>query len=172
MISEGYLIRRKSGSWRTSPCIFPIEDHCSNLFDERELFVLLEEELKIIERENEKLKNTINTLLAGLSELLEPRNIALNFFTELVSEIPEVEEVYVTIRNETLDIWTVISNNERNTEWKVFEAEGILLETFPELRFDFLVIPKFPELHKNLPAGSRKIYSKQERHFIAFGQAT
>nr|MDO8081864.1 hypothetical protein [Candidatus Freyarchaeota archaeon] len=95
-----------------------------------------------------------------MTKLFEPRSIALNFFTELVSNIPEVEEVYVTTHNEILDIWTVISNNERSTERKVFEAEGKLLETFPDLRFDFLVIPKYPELYQNLPSGSERIYNK------------
>ena len=87
---------------------------------------------------------------------------ALKNFVWTVCGLTTVERVLSIEKDkDEFDVWTVISDFDEETEEKVAEAEVELVKNNPDLRFDFMVIPKRGRnLDQLLPRGN-VLYSKK-----------
>lgn len=84
---------------------------------------------------------------------------ALQFFIEKASKIQGVEEVYVFMKEEAVDIWTVISEYNFDTELKVSEIQCELTRIFNALSFNFLILARRNRhLNDLIPKNGVKIY--------------
>ncbi len=65
-----------------------------------------------------------------------------NTFKDLVSKIDGVSEAYLKAEGDSMNLWTVIDRDDTALMRKVYRAELELADRFPDLEFDFRVIPK------------------------------
>ena len=61
----------------------------------------------------------------------------LDEFVSLLRDNPKVWAVYATENPSGITVWTYIDSSDRNDRSPVYEAEWHLLNTFPEVGFDF-----------------------------------
>src|SRR5260370_35254063 len=62
--------------------------------------------------------------------------------TEALSVINRVESVYLIPRGETLNVFTVIDNDDEETYDLIYNQERSLIQRFGEVCFDFNVIAR------------------------------
>ena len=106
----------------------------------------------------EKYKQDAFSLFKQLSVVF-----ALNLYVDRMREFPLVESVYIVKKEDIIDIWTVIQENNLKLEEKIADAQCELMRIHQELDLDFMVIPRFEkETKKLLPSGSIQVYPKNE----------
>jgi len=93
-----------------------------------------------------------------------PVDVVMKDFAWRVSVHPQVENVVSTETDTNeFDIWTIIRDFDEETEQKIAEAEVELVKNNPDLRFDFMIIPRRGrDLAKVIPKGSNVLYSKKQ----------
>lgn len=85
-------------------------------------------------------------LYPSLDEMLQIDNIDTltnrleSFVAEKLFAIPEVEYVFLSLENDSLNIWTTINTLNREVRKSIYDVEYDILDLFKELRFDFHVI--------------------------------
>lgn len=119
----------------------------------------LEKELRRITRENELYKKATNLLMLEINDLLKPNSAAIKFVKESLSKMPEVDSSYYFVKNEVINIWIITKEENFEAEIKIAEILRELLHIFENLRFDFMVIPKYEiKLKEILSSDSEKIF--------------
>lgn len=135
----------------------------SEYFREAVRGVDLEKQLKKIRKENMLYRNAMNALLLGIKELLTPDNAVLNLLRERLYHVKEVTDIYYFVTNEVINIWIAIKEENFEAEMEIAEILCELTSTFRNLRFDYMVIPKYDmALEEYLPQGIKKILLPSE----------
>jgi hypothetical protein len=67
-------------------------------------------------------------------------NILENFVAQKLFAIPEVEYVFLSLENDSIDIWTVINKLESEVRNKIYDVEYDILDILKIFQFDFHVI--------------------------------
>jgi len=102
----------------------------------------------------EKLSEVIN--------ITEPTFVAQEFFVTEVSKFAEVFAVYSIVKEGVIDLWTIIEGDLYKAEGKVIDAQIKLLDEFPGLLFDFMVLPKTSErLEEIIPSDATQLYLRE-----------
>lgn len=88
-------------------------------------------------------------------------NPLLHTFIRQVSHLPEVVAVCFRQEDNTMHVWTILESPERSVEHQVYAGEMKLMESFPEIVFDFHVIfLSDRDLPTVLPPDSEIIYTR------------
>lgn len=84
-----------------------------------------------------------------------------NFVAEKFLTIPEVEYVLFSLENDSMDIWTVINNLDREIRKKIYEVEYDILDIIKGFEFDFHVICRNDRSIEELyPSNAKIIFQK------------
>lgn len=131
----------------------------SEYFRETVLRASLERQLKKVREENELYRNAVGALLVGIRELLTPDNAVLNLLRERLCHVEEVTEIYYFVTNEVINMWIAIKEENFEVEMEIAEILCELTSTFRNLRFDFMVIPKYDmPIEEFLPQNIKKVH--------------
>lgn len=80
-----------------------------------------------------------------------------------ISQTPEVSCIFLCQENDVLNIWTLINTLELTKRENVYEKEIILLDSYPELAFDFRVsMLTDVSVDEIINSGYRVIFSRLE----------
>ena len=91
--------------------------------------------------------------------MLTPDHAVLNLLRERIHHVKEVTDIYYFVTNEVINIWTAIREENFEVEMEIEEILCELTSTFRNLRFDYMVIPKYDmALEEFLPQGIKKAY--------------
>lgn len=63
-----------------------------------------------------------------------------NFVAEKIFTIPEVEYVFLSLENDSINIWTVINKLDREVRKKIYDVEYDILDILKGFQLDFHVI--------------------------------
>jgi hypothetical protein len=63
-----------------------------------------------------------------------------HFIGEQIFVVPEVEHIFFSTENDSINIWTVINVLDREVRRKIYDAEYDILDFFKDLLFDFHVV--------------------------------
>lgn len=133
----------------------------SEYLREATLRINLERQLAKITEENSLYKDAISSLLASVNELLRPDYPAFIFLREHLQNTKEVVGVSYCFTDDVINIWIVIDEENFEVEMKIAETLRELLSLFRNLRFDFIVIPKYEtHLESLIPNDARMLYSR------------
>lgn len=67
-------------------------------------------------------------------------NNLANFIANRIFKVPDVEYVFFSREENSIEIWTVINTLNRNSRKRIYDVEYDILELFKDLYFDFHVI--------------------------------
>ena len=76
--------------------------------------------------------------------------------------IPQVRHVLTERVESSLLVWIAIDNPEPNVRMKVYQKELELMDGFPEIEFDFNLIPTLGRNAAELAPGAHVVFSRQE----------
>ena len=85
----------------------------------------------------------------------------INVFVSRVPRAREVESVFCKTENARIRVWTVIDEPNRQIENQIYDAQFDLMDKFPEISFDFVVIfrqGKAPESVR--PEGAIRVFPR------------
>lgn len=101
---------------------------------------------------NEMLQiDKIDTLTNGLA----------NFVAEKFINIPGVEYVFLSLENDSIDIWTVINKLNREIRKKIYDVEFDILDIIRDFNFNFHVICRNDRSIEDLyPSNAKMIFQK------------
>jgi len=71
----------------------------------------------------------------------EPLQVARSFVDEL-HKMPLVEALHVILQEEVLDLWVIITKRDIQTELKIAKSFADLLRSCPDIKLDFLILPR------------------------------
>lgn len=144
-------------------CPYSKDIICYPLAKEVEHRLSVEHELKEVGHEKREYEKAFNSLFSTISKLLEPTNAAFNLFIERISQILDVEEVYVFMAEDAIDIWTITKKRNFDAEEKIIEAECEIMRIFRDIDFDFMILPREGRnLKEILPSNGKRIYPSSE----------
>ena len=136
-------------------------DALSRYFREANLRINLEEQNRRLKEERALYKNAMDSLLAMVKELLSPNYPAINFLRERLKNIPEVTQAYFFITDQVINLWIVTKEEDFEAEMKIADILGELISVFSNLRFDFMIIPRYDiALNEVAPEDSQVIFSR------------
>ena len=67
-------------------------------------------------------------------------NNLANFIANRIFKVPDVEYVFFSREENSIEIWTVINMLNRDSRKRIYDVEYDILEIFKDLYFDFHVI--------------------------------
>jgi hypothetical protein len=76
------------------------------------------------------------------------------------SAVPEVRHVLLERADGNLLVWIALDNPVSPVREKVFQKELSLIEGFPEIEFDFNVVPAMNRDARDLATNARVVYSR------------
>ncbi|WP_287588255.1 hypothetical protein [Candidatus Borrarchaeum sp.] len=137
------------------------EPFCEVVRSRDELLGLKEHELREIKEKLGEYKTVTKMLFEIINRTLLPYNAVLNIYSEKISKIKEVEAVYIFLRDNVIDIWTIIKEDDFDVKRKIAEVQGEIVDVFQEVLFDFLILSKEDiEADQSLLEDSIEIYQK------------
>jgi hypothetical protein len=84
-----------------------------------------------------------------------------SFLAEKLIAIPGVEYVFLSLENDSIDIWTVISKLDREIRAKIYDVEYDILDIIKGFQFDFHVICRNDRSIEDLyPSNTKMIFQK------------
>lgn len=84
-----------------------------------------------------------------------------NFVAEKFFIIPEVEYVFLSLENDSINIWTVINRLDREVRKNIYDVEYDILNILKGFQFDFHVICRNDRNIEELyPSNARMIFQK------------
>ena len=86
-----------------------------------------------------------------------------------LSLVSEVQHVLVERADGNLLVWVVLDNPSREVREKVFLKEMGLIEGFPEIDFDFNVVPAMGRHSHEIAAGAKVVYSRKDNDIAKQG---
>ena len=108
----------------------------------------------------DSLKDTVDeTIEANLAESSTDR--IETFVAERFLAIPSVEYVFLLSEGNSLDVWTVINNLDRDGRQKIYDVEYDILGFLPTFDFDFHVVCRNDRNIEDIrPSNVKMIFSK------------
>ncbi len=99
----------------------------------------------------------------GLEARAEPDNAILEKALALdLSPVREVRHVLVERANGNLLVWIALDNPAHDVRERVFQKELGLIENFPEVEFDFNLIPAMGRDPAHIASGAKVIYTRKD----------
>jgi len=84
-----------------------------------------------------------------------------NFVAEKMFAIPEVEYVFLSLENDSIDVWTVINKLDREVRKKIYDLEYDILDILKGFQFDFHVICRNDRNIEELyPSNAKMMFQK------------
>jgi len=115
------------------------------------IFLLLEKERKktqYLEEQNLYLRRL-------LSRRIEYVGSMLKFIKDCASKISNIDSIFFLHKNNTYFFWFITNKFNEKVENTVFSLEYDVSKEFVNLKFDFILLPKTPNL--NLPLDVQKL---------------
>lgn len=133
----------------------------SGYLKEINLRINVEKQNKELVKENALFQEAINSLLLMVRDLVTPNYPAMEFLQQKLVDIPEVVQTYSFVRDEIINLWIITQYEDFEAEMKIADSMRQLLSVFRNIRFDYMVIPKYDaSLEDAVPQDSKLIYSK------------
>jgi len=121
----------------------------------------LKKQLQRVTEQNEAYKKAVTTLLSNISDLLKPSNSALVLLKERLFPLPQVSSLYYFVSDGVINLLIITQEEDFETEMRIAESLTELFSVFSDLRFDFMIIPKYDlDIKEILPSMSKKLFSK------------
>lgn len=134
----------------------------SGYFREANLRINLEDQIRELKEQKVEYKNAMDTLLSLVKELLSPNYPAINFFRERLANIPQVTQAHCFVTDQVINLWTIIEKEDFEAEMQIADSLVELMRIFKNLRFDFMIIPKYDmAIEQIVPEDSQIVYSKE-----------
>ena len=76
--------------------------------------------------------------------------------------VPEVRYVCVERADDNLRVWIAVDNPTKQNREKVFQKQFDLIDGFPEISFDFNVIPSLGRTASAFAPDAKMIYSRED----------
>jgi len=136
-------------------------DALSRYFREATLRIDLERQIRKLKEERSSYRDAIDCLLAMVKELMSPNFPAVNFFRERIKDIPKVTQAYYFVTNEVINLLVITEEEDFEAEMEIADTLVELMSLFKNLRFDFMIIPKYDtRLDEIVPKDSQVIFSR------------
>lgn len=74
--------------------------------------------------------------------------------------VPEVRHVMTEQVEGPLLVWIAVDNPEPEVRMRIYQMEMELIEGFPEVDFDFNLIPSMGRSAEEIASGARVVYSR------------
>ncbi|TES91343.1 MAG: hypothetical protein E3J87_07965 [Candidatus Cloacimonadota bacterium] len=114
---------------------------------------------KVLLQKKEKMRQQVRQISEATKNILGRNFEAYSFFANEVSRISQVYAVYATVRENIIDLWTIVEKDLYKAEGLVIDVQLKLLRKFPDLSFDFLILSKnHQKLQEIIPSNSIQIY--------------
>jgi hypothetical protein len=81
---------------------------------------------------------------------------------EDLSAVPQVRQVLTDQADNTLLVWIAVDDPRPEVRHKIYQKELELLNGFPEVEFDFNLIPSHGRSAAEIASGAKVVYSRQE----------
>lgn len=79
-----------------------------------------------------------------------------------LASVPQVRHVLTEWADGPLLVWIAIDNPEPDVRRRIYQKELGLIDGFPEIEFDFNLIPAMGRVAGDLVTGARVVYSRPE----------
>jgi hypothetical protein len=79
-----------------------------------------------------------------------------------LASVPQVRHVLTEWADGLLLVWIAIDNPEPGVRRRIYQKELELMAGFPEIEFDFNLIPAMGRTADDLATGARVVYSRPE----------
>ena len=99
------------------------------------------------------------------AKMPEPLLLADTLETALsrdLAGVPQVRHVLTEWADGSLLVWIAVDNPEPGVRRRIYQKELELIDGFPEIEFDFNLIPAMGRGAEDLATGARVVYSRPE----------
>jgi hypothetical protein len=79
-----------------------------------------------------------------------------------LANVPEVRHILTEWDGRSLLVWIATDNPEPGARRRIYQKELGLISGFPEIEFDFNLIPSMGRRPEDLATGARLVYSRSE----------
>lgn len=79
-----------------------------------------------------------------------------------LASVPEVRHILTERTERSLLIWIAIDNPDPSVRRRIYQKELSIMTGFPEIEFDFNLIPSMDRRPEDLATGARVVYSRSE----------
>lgn len=133
----------------------------SGYFREESLRIDLERQNKKLKKKNALYREAIDSLIGSIKDLLHPHYPAINLLREKLTNIPRVIKACYFVTDAVINLWIITEEEDFEAEMQIASALRELFSIFENLRFDFMIIPKYDmRLEEVIPEDSQMIFSK------------
>jgi hypothetical protein len=84
-----------------------------------------------------------------------------NALAEDLAAVPQVHHVVMEQVNDALLVWLAVDDPKREVRDRIFQKELDLIDAFPEIKFDFNLVPAMGREISEIATGARPIYSRE-----------
>jgi hypothetical protein len=95
-----------------------------------------------------------------------PAMVALDLESAMAKDfslVPEVQHILVEHADDNLLVWIALDNPSREVRERVFDKEMSLIEGFPEIDFDFNLIPSLGRTSNQVSSNAKVVYSHKDK---------
>ena len=96
-----------------------------------------------------------------MADILISSSLDIAISSDLAS-IRQVRDVLVESVRDSLLVWIIAENPERAVRDRIFQKEMDLMDAFPEINFDFNLIPAMGRDVTEIATDSRVVYSRSQ----------
>jgi hypothetical protein len=82
------------------------------------------------------------------------------FIAGLLSGAPGVEQILIVADENVVHVWSIVNNLSDDQRHHVYECEGKLLDTFPDVPLDFHVVDRRDAPADGLIPGARTVFAQ------------
>ena len=130
-------------------------------FRETNRRINLEEKNRELREQNSIYKHAMDSLLGVIKELLNPNYPALNFFREKLMNTSQVTQAYYFVTDQVINLWIITEEEDFDAEMQIADSLVELMRIFRNLKFDFMIIPKYDiPIEQIVPENSQIMYSR------------
>ncbi|MGO9230156.1 MAG: hypothetical protein ACLQKA_13245 [Bryobacteraceae bacterium] len=123
---------------------------------------LREAEECVIHSDSNRRELVLTNEQAKMPELLLFADTLETALSRDLANVPEVRHVLTEWADRSLLIWIAIDNPEPNVRRRIYQKEMGIMTGFPEIEFDFNLIPSMGRRPEDLATGARVVYSRSE----------
>jgi len=121
----------------------------------------LENQIKILEKENKAYKEAIELILSGIREYIGPDTLPLVILKEKLEKMKNVRGLFYLVREKIIYLWIFIEKEDSKTELTIAQELSYIFSTFKKMRFDFIIIPlNERKIEDFLPLNAIEVFRK------------
>ena len=76
--------------------------------------------------------------------------------------VPDIRYVSVERADDNLLVWIALDSPTKENREKIFQKQFDMIDGFPEIAFDFNLIPSLHRTNANFASGAKLIYSRED----------